>query len=245
MENLKPQSLEARIGFLKEVQGLLKEERALLQDADEAADAAASQTLQDRARNIYREYAPLLRGTPEEVYLETFVSDYMPNKMLISDMPLEDLGLSVGTYNILHNAEVQYAGEIREKGETWLLRITGFGRKGLKEVKEIFSEKGLPLDGKTYVTPKQRLEKKLDMPVDEFCRKYYISLKTENVLSNRILKAGPLRTVYIGEVVQRRELEWLREMNFGRQALKELNSGLEQEGLYLGMPEARNYQPPK
>jgi DNA-directed RNA polymerase subunit alpha len=59
------------------------------------------------------------------------------------NMPIEELGLSVRTFNCLKRASVTKVGELLEKNEAELLGIKNFGRKALDEVKGKLTELGL------------------------------------------------------------------------------------------------------
>ena len=59
------------------------------------------------------------------------------------NMPIEDLGLSVRTFNCLKRASITKVGELLEKDEAELLGIKNFGRKALDEVKDRLVELGL------------------------------------------------------------------------------------------------------
>ncbi|UCC60127.1 MAG: transcription termination factor NusA, partial [Dehalococcoidia bacterium] len=52
------------------------------------------------------------------------------------EMPLEQLGLSGRTFNLLISSNINRIGEILEKSDQELLDIKGFGKKSLLEVKE-------------------------------------------------------------------------------------------------------------
>lgn len=58
------------------------------------------------------------------------------------NMPLEDLGLSVRTFNCLKRAGLTKAGELIEKSDDELLGIKNFGQKALEEVKRRLVELG-------------------------------------------------------------------------------------------------------
>src|SRR5262249_7747809 len=55
------------------------------------------------------------------------------------------LELSVRSANCLQNANIRYIGELVQKTEAEMLKTKNFGRKSLKEIKEILSEMGLAL----------------------------------------------------------------------------------------------------
>ena len=47
--------------------------------------------------------------------------------------------------NCLQNANIKYIGELVQKTEDEMLKTKNFGRKSLKEIKEILAEMGLQL----------------------------------------------------------------------------------------------------
>jgi len=58
---------------------------------------------------------------------------------------VEELELSVRSYNCLKNANIQTIGELVQKSESEMLRTKNFGRKSLNEIKEILVTMGLGL----------------------------------------------------------------------------------------------------
>ena len=58
---------------------------------------------------------------------------------------VEELELSVRSYNCLKNANIQTIGELVQKTESEMLRTKNFGRKSLNEIKEILANMGLAL----------------------------------------------------------------------------------------------------
>jgi DNA-directed RNA polymerase subunit alpha len=56
---------------------------------------------------------------------------------------VEELELSVRSYNCLKNANIQTIGDLVQKSESEMLRTKNFGRKSLNEIKEILSGLGL------------------------------------------------------------------------------------------------------
>ncbi len=58
---------------------------------------------------------------------------------------VEELELSVRSYNCLKNANIQTIGELVQKTESEMLRTKNFGRKSLNEIKEILGTMGLAL----------------------------------------------------------------------------------------------------
>ena len=59
--------------------------------------------------------------------------------------PIEDLDLSVRSANCLQNAQIRYIGELVQKTEAEMLKTKNFGRKSLKEIKQVLEEMGLEL----------------------------------------------------------------------------------------------------
>jgi DNA-directed RNA polymerase subunit alpha len=73
---------------------------------------------------------------------------------------VEELELSVRSYNCLKNADIKTIGELVQKTEAEMLKTKNFGRKSLNEIKEILSEMGLSFgmklgeDGRPLPVPK-------------------------------------------------------------------------------------------
>ena len=58
---------------------------------------------------------------------------------------VDELELSVRSYNCLKNANIRTIGELVQKNESEMLKTRNFGRKSLNEIKEILTEMGLSL----------------------------------------------------------------------------------------------------
>ena len=75
----------------------------------------------------------------------------------------EELELSVRSANCLKNANIQYIGQLVQRTEQEMLKTKNFGRKSLKEIKEVLSSMGLSLGmkidgfdpGKAPTAPKE------------------------------------------------------------------------------------------
>lgn len=63
----------------------------------------------------------------------------------ILNRSVEELELSVRSYNCLKNANIQTIGDLVQKTEAEMLRTKNFGRKSLNEIKDILSSLGLTL----------------------------------------------------------------------------------------------------
>lgn len=59
--------------------------------------------------------------------------------------PVDELELSVRSANCLQNANIKYIGQLVQKTEGEMLKTKNFGRKSLKEIKEILASMGLGL----------------------------------------------------------------------------------------------------
>jgi DNA-directed RNA polymerase subunit alpha len=58
---------------------------------------------------------------------------------------VDELELSVRSANCLQNANIKYIGELVQRSEAEMLKTKNFGRKSLKEIKEILATMGLQL----------------------------------------------------------------------------------------------------
>jgi len=58
---------------------------------------------------------------------------------------VDELELTVRSANCMQNANIKYIGELVQKTEQEMLKTKNFGRKSLKEIKEILAEMGLSL----------------------------------------------------------------------------------------------------
>ena len=86
---------------------------------------------------------------------------------------VEELELSVRSYNCLKNANIQTIGELVQKTEAEMLRTKNFGRKSLNEIKEILANMGLSLGmridahGRLVAPPQQAGGMPPDYPADD------------------------------------------------------------------------------
>ena len=60
-------------------------------------------------------------------------------------MMIEDLDLSVRSYNCLKRAGIQTVDELTQKSEDEMMRVRNLGKKSLNEIKGVLSEMGLTL----------------------------------------------------------------------------------------------------
>ena len=81
---------------------------------------------------------------PEDGHVEEQAPPPLPyNEHL--DRSVDELELSVRSYNCLKNADIKTIRELVQKSEMEMLKTKNFGRKSLNEIKEILSEMGLGL----------------------------------------------------------------------------------------------------
>ena len=71
---------------------------------------------------------------------------------------MDELELSVRSANCLQNAGIKLIGELVQKSEAEMLKTKNFGRKSLKEIKEILSSMNLQFGMKLEGWP-QMLER--------------------------------------------------------------------------------------
>lgn len=79
----------------------------------------------------------------EEEPMETEEEEEPLNENLFRSV--EELELSVRSANCLQNANIHLIGELVQKTEAEMLKTKNFGRKSLKEIKEILADMGLSL----------------------------------------------------------------------------------------------------
>ena len=75
-------------------------------------------------------------------------TDYMietedDNQSRKFDMTIDELDLTVRSYNCLKRAGINTVGELTEKSEEDMIKVRNLGRKSLKEIKEKLETLGL------------------------------------------------------------------------------------------------------
>jgi DNA-directed RNA polymerase subunit alpha len=76
---------------------------------------------------------------------EESIEPYNDPRVEHLDRSVEELELSVRSYNCLKNANIQTIRELVQKSENEMLKTKNFGRKSLNEIKEILQKMGLSL----------------------------------------------------------------------------------------------------
>ena len=86
-------------------------------------------------------------GLPEEEEEEeaTFPEEEEDDSSKVLDMTIEDLGLSVRSFNCLKRANINTVADLAEKTEDDMMKVRNLGRKSLEEVKKKLEELGLTL----------------------------------------------------------------------------------------------------
>jgi DNA-directed RNA polymerase subunit alpha len=75
--------------------------------------------------------------------IEAGIEGLEPQLSEILNRSVEELELSVRSYNCLKNANIQTIGDLVQKTEGEMLRTKNFGRKSLNEIKELLQGLGL------------------------------------------------------------------------------------------------------
>ena len=73
---------------------------------------------------------------------------------------VDELELSVRSANCLANANIRYIGELVQRSEQEMLNTKNFGRKSLKEIRDVLAEMGLSLGMKLDSWPPKDLKEK-------------------------------------------------------------------------------------
>jgi DNA-directed RNA polymerase subunit alpha len=82
-----------------------------------------------------------LEKTVEEINMIKEVVEVTEDKF--ENMPIEELELSVRSYNCLKRAGIATVAELTQKTEDEMMKVRNLGKKSLKEVKEKLTENGL------------------------------------------------------------------------------------------------------
>ncbi len=98
------------------------------------------------AAKLIKDHMTIFINFEEELDMDAIADDGRPqirNENL--NRSVEELELSVRSYNCLKNANIQTIGELIQKTEAEMLKTKNFGRKSLNEIKEILAQMGLSL----------------------------------------------------------------------------------------------------
>jgi DNA-directed RNA polymerase subunit alpha len=104
---------------------------------DEAASISAK---------ILSEHLALFIGLTENVApIEMTVDKGEDHKQKVLEMPIEELDLSVRSYNCLKRAGINSVGELVNKTDEEMMKVRNLGKKSLEEVKQKLAALGLSL----------------------------------------------------------------------------------------------------
>src|SRR5260370_15040751 len=76
---------------------------------------------------------------------EALIETYNDPRVEHLDRSVEELEVSVRSYNCLKNENIQTIRELVQKSENEMLKTKNFGRKSLNEIKDILTKMGLSL----------------------------------------------------------------------------------------------------
>jgi DNA-directed RNA polymerase subunit alpha len=95
---------------------------------------------------LLKDHMNIFINFEEDIETGTTTEDRKPEiKNENLNRSVEELELSVRSYNCLKNANIQTIGELVQKTEAEMLKTKNFGRKSLNEIKEILHSMGLSL----------------------------------------------------------------------------------------------------
>ena len=147
------------------------------------------------AAKLLKDHMSIFINFEEEIEAEAHAEEgrsLLRNENL--NRSVEELELSVRSYNCLKNANIQSIGELVQKTEAEMLKTKNFGRKSLNEIKEILAQMGLslgmkidengnPVPGPTSILPAATLAAgygRYDDDDDELGDELPIPAETEN-----------------------------------------------------------------
>ena len=97
------------------------------------------------AAKLLKDHMTIFINFEEELETETRGEEKPQIRNENLNRSVEELELSVRSYNCLKNANIQTIGELVQKTEAEMLKTKNFGRKSLNEIKEILASMGLSL----------------------------------------------------------------------------------------------------
>src|SRR5712672_3476146 len=98
------------------------------------------------AAKLLKDHMNIFINFEEDIETATSTEERKPEiKNENLNRSVEELELSVRSYNCLKNANIQTIGELVQKTEAEMLKTKNFGRKSLNEIKEILASMGLSL----------------------------------------------------------------------------------------------------
>jgi DNA-directed RNA polymerase subunit alpha len=113
------------------------------------------------ASKILKEQLAIFINFPEEDLSQEDERNEEQERLLDSLMrSVDELELSVRSANCLENANIKLIGDLVQKTEAEMLKTKNFGRKSLKEIKDILAEMGLGLGMKLDNWPPKDMKRR-------------------------------------------------------------------------------------
>ena len=111
------------------------------------------------ASKILKEHLSIFINFDESMEPEESFEEEKPE--INSDLlkSVEELDLTVRSYNCLQNAGIKYIGDLVQRTEPEMLRTKNFGRKSLKEIKDLLKSMNLELGMKLENWPPRELQR--------------------------------------------------------------------------------------
>jgi len=98
------------------------------------------------AAKLIKDHMNIMINFEEQPQISEEVAEgYQDPRLEHLDRSVEELELSVRSYNCLKNANIQTIRELVQKTESEMLKTKNFGRKSLNEIKDILTKMGLSL----------------------------------------------------------------------------------------------------
>ena len=143
VERVKYEVTDTRVGNVMDYDKLILEVWTNGALKPEEAVSKAAKILNDHLKLFQN-----IDGLPEEIEEDdesTFVEEPVDETGKILEMTIEDLDLSVRSFNCLKRAGINTVADLVEKSEDEMMKVRNLGRKSLDEVKKKLDELGVSL----------------------------------------------------------------------------------------------------
>ena len=143
VERVKYEVMDTRVGNVMDYDKLILEVWTNGALKPEEAVAKAAKILNDHLKLFQN-----IDGLPDEIEEDeesTFVEEPVDETGKILEMTIEDLDLSVRSFNCLKRAGINTVANLVEKSEDEMMKVRNLGRKSLDEVKKKLDELGVSL----------------------------------------------------------------------------------------------------
>ena len=143
VERVKYEVMDTRVGNVMDYDKLILEVWTNGALKPEEAVAKAAKILNDHLKLFQN-----IDGLPEEIEEDedsTFNEEPVDETGKILEMTIEDLDLSVRSFNCLKRAGINTVADLVEKSEDEMMKVRNLGRKSLDEVKKKLDELGVSL----------------------------------------------------------------------------------------------------